>query len=208
MKNFDKRYLNDKVKLLAGVDEAGRGPLAGPVVAAAVILPNDFYHPGINDSKKLSHLEREELFPIIKSNAIAYTYSIVNHSKIDEINILKASLLAMKNSVKKLKVQPHLVLVDGNKIFDYSCPVLSIIKGDSKSQSIAAASIIAKVVRDRIMVKHSKIYPVYGWERNKGYPTREHINALINFGSTPLHRKTFLKNIGVWQRQFNFELKD
>lgn len=208
MKNFDKRYLNDKVKLLAGVDEAGRGPLAGPVVAAAVILPNDFYHPGINDSKKLSHLEREELFPIIKSNAIAYTYSIVNHSKIDEINILKASLLAMKNSVKKLKVQPHLVLVDGNKIFDYSCPVLSIIKGDSKSQSIAAASIIAKVVRDRIMVKHSKIFPNYGWERNKGYPTKEHINAVINFGSTPLHRKTFLKNIQVWQKQFNFEFKD
>jgi len=189
MKNFDKQYLNDKVKLLAGVDEAGRGPLAGPVVAAAVILPNDFYHPGINDSKKLSQSEREELFPIIKSNAIAFTYSIVNHSQIDEINILKASLLAMKNSVKKLKVQPHLVLVDGNKIFDYSCHVLSIIKGDSKSQSIAAASIIAKVVRDRIMVKHSKIYPDYGWERNKGYPTREHIKALINFGSTHLHRK-------------------
>jgi ribonuclease HII len=208
MKNFDKQYLNDKVKLLAGVDEAGRGPLAGPVVAAAVILPKDFYDEKINDSKKLSQSEREELFPIIKSNAIAYTYSIVNHSQIDEINILKASLLAMKNSVKKLKVQPHLVLVDGNKIFNYSCPVLSIIKGDSKSQSIAAASIIAKVVRDRIMVKHSKIYPDYGWEKNKGYPTREHIKALINFGSTPLHRKTFLKNIGVWQRQLNLELKD
>lgn len=203
MKHFDEQYLNEKVKLLAGVDEAGRGPLAGPVVAAAVILPNNFFHCGINDSKKLSQSEREELFPIIKSNAVAYSYSIVNHTKIDEINILKASLLAMKNSVRKLKIQPELILVDGNKIFSYRCPIIPIVKGDSKSQSIAAASIIAKVVRDRIMVKLSKIYPDYGWERNKGYPTREHINAVINFGSTPLHRKTFLKNIINWEKLSN-----
>lgn len=208
MKHFDKQYLNDKVKLLAGVDEAGRGPLAGPVVAAAVILPYDFYHHGIKDSKKLSQSVREELFPIIKSNAIAYSYSIINHNKIDKINILKASLLAMKNSVKKLKIQPELVLVDGNKIFSYGCPVLSIIKGDSKSQSIAAASIIAKVVRDKIMVKLSKAYPDYGWERNKGYPTKEHINAVINFGSTPLHRKSFLKNIIDWEKQSKFDFKE
>lgn len=208
MKHFDKQYLNDKIKLLAGVDEAGRGPLAGPVVAAAVILPNNFFHPGINDSKKLTQSEREELYPIIKSNAIAYSYSIVNHTKIDKINILKASLLAMQNSVKKLKVQPELILADGNKIFNYSCPVISIVKGDSKSQSIAAASIIAKVVRDKIMVKLSKVYPDYGWERNKGYPTKEHINAVIRFGSTPMHRKTFLKKIKDWEKQFNIKFEE
>jgi ribonuclease HII len=195
MKNFDNKYRLNNNLILAGTDEAGRGSLAGPVVAAAVILPVDFYDNRIDDSKKLSASLRDELFKVIKRNALAYAYTIISHKKIDEINILKASLLAMKKSVEKLKIQPSIILVDGNKSFTYNAEVIPIIEGDSKSLSIASASIIAKVVRDRLMVNHAKKYPEYGWKTNKGYPTKEHIDAVLNYGMCPLHRKTFLKKI-------------
>ena len=195
MKNFDKKYLSEKIKIIAGTDEAGRGPLAGPVVAAAVILPKDFYDERIDDSKKLSANLRQELFGVIKKNALCYAYTIISQNKIDQINILKASLLAMKRSVEKLKVQPDLILVDGNKSFSYDAEVIPIIKGDSKSLSIASASIIAKVVRDRIMIKLASEFPQYGWETNKGYPTKEHIEALLKYGACKIHRKTFLTKI-------------
>lgn len=195
MKNIDKKYLTSAIKYIAGTDEAGRGPLAGPVVAAAVILPKDFYDERIDDSKKLSAHLREELFDVIRKNALSYAYTIISQNKIDEINILKASLLAMKRSVQKLKLQPDIILVDGNKSFVYDAKVIPIIKGDSKSLSIASASIIAKVVRDKIMMKLAKDYPQYGWDRNKGYPTKEHIEAILRYGACKIHRKTFLRKI-------------
>ena len=195
MKNFDKKYSMNGKKFLAGTDEAGRGPLAGPVVAAAVILPNDFYDSRINDSKKLSAKLREELFDVIRKNALAYSYASISHTKIDEINILKASLLAMQMSVEKLKIQPDIILVDGNKSFNYDAEVIPIVKGDSKSLSIASASIIAKVVRDRIMMRLAKKYPNYAWNTNKGYPTAEHIQAVLKYGACSIHRKTFLNKI-------------
>ncbi len=195
MINFDKKYLVNGKKILAGTDEAGRGPLAGPVVAAAVILPKDFYDERINDSKKLSAYLREELFEVIRSNALTFAYTSVSHTKIDQINILKASLLAMKKSVQKLKLNPDIILIDGNKSFNYNAEVIPIVKGDSKSLSIASASIIAKVIRDRKMLKLAKKYPQYCWETNKGYPTKEHIKAVLKYGACPLHRKTFLKKI-------------
>lgn len=195
MKNIDKKYLASAIEYIAGTDEAGRGPLAGPVVAAAVILPNNFYDERIDDSKKLSAHLREELFDVIRKNALSYAYTIISQNKIDEINILKASLLAMKRSVQKLKLQPDIILVDGNKSFVYDVKVIPIIKGDSKSLSIASASIIAKVVRDKIMMKLAKDYPQYGWDRNKGYPTKEHIEAILKYGACKIHRKTFLRKI-------------
>ncbi len=195
MKNIDKKYLSGTKIVLAGTDEAGRGPLAGPVVAAAVILPKDFYDERIDDSKKLSAKLREELFIVIRKNALAYAYTVISQKKIDEINILKASLLAMKRSIEKLKIQPDIILVDGNKSFDYDAEVIPIVKGDSKSLSIASASIIAKVIRDRIMIKLAKDYPDYGWETNKGYPTKKHIEAVLKYGPCPIHRKTFLTKI-------------
>ncbi len=195
MKNFDKKYLANGKKYLAGTDEAGRGPLAGPVIAAAVILPEDFYDERINDSKKLSAQLRQELFEVICSNALSFSYTSISHVKIDEINILNASLLAMKKSVQKLNIYPDVILIDGNKTFSYNAEVIPIIKGDSKSLAIASASIIAKVVRDRIMIKLAKKYPHYGWETNKGYPTKEHIDAVLKYGHCSVHRKTFLNKI-------------
>lgn len=195
MKNFDKSYLSDKIKLIAGVDEAGRGPLAGPVVAAAVIFPDDIFIEDVNDSKQLSEKEREKLFPEIISKAICVGVASVSHGLIDSINILQSSLLAMKISVGRLKVNPDLILVDGNKSFTDSVPVLTIVKGDSKSFSIAAASIVAKVTRDRIMKRLAFYYPEYLWENNKGYASRYHINAIKKYGASPLHRKTFLTRI-------------
>ena len=195
MKNFDNNYLNKDVKLIAGIDEAGRGPLAGPVVAASVIFEPLVYIPGVNDSKLLTESKREKLFEKIKSKALACSISVVSHKKIDKVNILNATLLAMRNSVKKLTIQPDLILVDGNRSFKYNIPVVPIVKGDSKSFSIAAASILAKVTRDRIMKKYSKSFPDYFWERNKGYPTRQHIDVIKLIGPSPLHRVTFLSRI-------------
>lgn len=205
MKEFDLKYISESIKLIAGCDEAGRGPLAGPVVAAAVIFPNDFYYDGINDSKKLSCNEREELFPVIIKNALSFAVTSITHGKIDEINILNASLLAMKTSIKRLKINPDIILVDGNKAFQYSVPVFPIVKGDSKSFTIAAASIIAKVVRDRIMHRLDNYYPEYKWKLNKGYPTKKHLEAIKLFGETPLHRKTFLRKF--YEREAQAVLK-
>lgn len=195
MKNFDNSFLNKDIKLLAGVDEAGRGPLAGPVISAAVIFDENVFIEGVNDSKKLTEKEREEFYPIIVDKAIAFSVASVSHCQIDQINILQASLKSMLIAVKRLNVQPDLILIDGNKTFNYSVPTIPIIKGDSKSFSIAAASIIAKVTRDRIMKRLDKHFPQYSWAKNKGYPTQEHIHSIIRYGYCPLHRKTFLKKI-------------
>ncbi|MHB1688025.1 MAG: ribonuclease HII [Ignavibacteriaceae bacterium] len=195
MKNFDNSFLTDQIKFIAGVDEAGRGPLAGPVVSASVIFSPGVFIEGVNDSKQLSEKEREELLPQILEKAISYSIAAVSHGKIDEINILQASLLSMKIAVSRLRIQPNLILIDGNKSFNYSVPAIPIVKGDSKSFSIAAASIIAKVARDRIMKRLDKYYPNYLWQKNKGYPTKEHIEAVKMYGASPLHRKSFLKKI-------------
>ena len=195
MNEFDKKYLSPNIKFLAGVDEAGRGPLAGPVVAAAVIFERDTHIEGIADSKTLSEKKREFLFEKIISKCVSYSVSVIDHGIIDEINILKASLLAMKNAVEGLTVKPDLVLIDGNKSFYFDVPVITIIKGDAKSFSIGAASIIAKVTRDRLMRKYSLDYPNYLLEKNKGYPTLQHRQAVLKFGPSPIHRKTFLKKL-------------
>jgi ribonuclease HII len=196
MKIFDDYYRKEfNSTLLAGTDEAGRGPLAGPVVAAAVVLPHDEDFPEINDSKKLSDKKRRELFEVILSKALSVEYRVIEPEEIDRINILKASLKAMKHSVEALSMKPGIILVDGNKRFESEIPLLTIIKGDAKSLSVAAASIIAKVIRDNIMLELARHFPNYGWEHNKGYPTREHIAALKKFGSTPYHRKTFIDHI-------------
>ena len=195
MNEFDKKYLSPNIKFLAGVDEAGRGPLAGPVVAAAVIFERDTHIEGIADSKTLTEKKREFLFEKIISKCVSYSVSVIDHGIIDEINILKASLLAMKNAVKGLTVKPDLVLIDGNKSFYFDVPVITIVKGDAKSFSIGAASIIAKVTRDRLMRKYSLDYPNYLLEKNKGYPTLQHRQAVLKFGPSPIHRKTFLKKL-------------
>jgi len=205
LKAFDKKYLSKEVKFLAGVDEAGRGPLAGPVVAAAVIFNKETNIKGVNDSKQLTENQREDLFEKIISSALSYSVSIVDHDIIDEINILNATMLAMKQAVESLEIKPDLVLVDGNKAFEYNSPVIPIVKGDSKSFSIAAASILAKVTRDRLMKNLAVDYPEYFWEQNKGYPTKQHRDIIKKIGPSPLHRKTFLKNILSEQQILEFD---
>lgn len=180
-----------KGKIPAGVDEAGRGPLAGPVVAAAVVLPNDCEIPGLDDSKKLSHSKREKLSEEIKSVAISYAIGIVEPDEIDRINILRAALLAMEISVKKLITKPDYLLIDGNQKTSLMLMQETIVKGDSKSCSIAAASILAKVTRDTIMEEYHSIYPEYNFKGHKGYPTKEHYEAIKAHGPCPIHRKTF-----------------
>lgn len=195
MKKFDEQFRNEKIKLVAGVDEAGRGPLAGPVVAAAVIFPRDLDIPGINDSKKLTEKKREELFEVILEKSLSHGIGIINHEEIDKINILQASLKAMKIAVEKLNPLPDMVLIDGNKTFSTNLNVKAIVKGDGKSMAIAGASILAKVTRDRLMKELALTYPEYMWEQNKGYPTKAHIELIKQHGITPYHRKTFLGNI-------------
>ncbi|MBT8377845.1 MAG: ribonuclease HII [Ignavibacteria bacterium] len=195
MKAFEKKYYTEKVKLIAGIDEAGRGPLAGPVVAAAVVFEKNIRIKGINDSKQLSEKEREKLFDKIILKALTYSVSAVEQSVIDEINILNATMLAMKQAVESLKIKPDLVLVDGNRKFQSYIPIVPIVRGDSKSFSIAAASIIAKVTRDRLMKDLSVHFPQYLWAQNKGYPTKQHREIIKKIGASPIHRKTFLKNI-------------
>jgi len=195
LKNFDLKYLSKDVKILSGIDEVGRGPLAGPVVVAAVIFDNDTIIEGVNDSKQLNEKKREELSKIIKEKCLAYSFGIVEQNEIDRINILQATLKAMKQAVDKLNIKPDLILIDGNKSFNTKTSVETIVKGDSKSFSIAAASIIAKVKRDAMMKKAAHKYPNYFWEKNKGYGTKQHIEAIKKYGTTPLHRKTFLKKI-------------
>lgn len=183
-------YSEDKIE--AGCDEAGRGCLAGPVVAAAVILPRQKNFPDFNDSKKLTEKQRNRLRKIIMNEAVAYGIGIVSNTEIDEINILNASFLAMHRALDQLSVRPNFLLIDGNRFNPYKdVEHRCIVGGDAKYQSIAAASILAKTTRDMIMSDNAKLYPQYGWERNKGYPTLEHKNAIAQFGTTPLHRMTF-----------------
>ena len=195
LKKFDKKFLDSKHKIIAGVDEAGRGPLAGPVVAAAVIFDNDIIIDQVNDSKKITEKNRELLYVTIIKQATDYSVGIVNEKTIDKINILQATMLAMKIAVDGLSTPPDLVLIDGNKTFDSELNTVPIIKGDSLSFSIAAASIVAKVTRDKIMRTAAKKYPQYLWHKNKGYGTKEHIAAIKKHGPTPLHRISFLNNI-------------
>lgn len=176
----------------AGCDEAGRGCLAGPVVAASVILPPDFHHPLLNDSKQLSEPVRNTLAPIIKENAIAWAIGICDHKEIDKLNILRASFAAMHKAINKLQTKPQLLLIDGNRFHKYPrIPHLCIIKGDAIYASIAAASVLAKTYRDEFMMELHEKYPVYNWAGNKGYPTAEHREAIRNHGDTPYHRKSF-----------------
>lgn len=185
---FDKGY-----RLICGVDEAGRGPLAGPVCAAAVILPPHEDIPGLNDSKKLTDKKRRELFPIIQEKALAYAIAFADHDEIDQINILQATYLAMERAINALNIKPDLALIDGNRAKDFGIPVQTVIHGDSLSASIAAASILAKVTRDDLMVNMAMKYPQYGFEIHKGYGTKAHYAAISAFGASPIHRKTFLK---------------
>ena len=209
MRRFDNSFRNDKIELIAGVDEVGRGPLAGPVVAASVIFPRKIFIKGIRDSKMLTEEERERVLPKIMSKCLSCSVAVISHAQIDRINILQASLLAMQISVNRLKVKPDLILVDGNKGFDFSVPVIPIIKGDAQSFSVAAASIVAKVARDRIMKRLCPRFPQYLWSKNKGYATPEHIEAVKIYGPSPLHRKTFLRRIleeGL-EPEFEFEME-
>jgi len=195
LKEFDKAFLSNSVKVLAGVDEAGRGPLAGPVVAAVVIFDKKTVIPKVNDSKKLTEKVREELYEIIIKESVSYGIGIVHEKEIDKINILQATLKAMQLAVSELNTTPDLILIDGNKAFNSKITTKTIVKGDSKSFSIASASILAKVTRDRIMIAEGKKHPEYLWYKNKGYGTREHIKAIKDNGITKLHRKSFLKKI-------------
>ena len=178
---------------ICGVDEAGRGPLAGPVCAAAVILPAYLEIPGLNDSKKLTDKKRRELFPIIKEQAIAYGIGLASHEEIDQINILQATFLAMQRAIDQLEGKAEFALIDGNREKDFGLPVMTVVKGDSRSANIAAASILAKVTRDDILEEQAKLYPQYGFEIHKGYGTKAHYEALRTYGPSPIHRMTFLK---------------
>ena len=177
--------------LEAGCDEAGRGCLSGPVVAAAVILPLDFYHPLLNDSKQLTEKKREILRPIIEKEAIAWAVSSIDHQKIDEINILNASILAMHEAVNALNITPTHLLIDGNKFHKHTIPHTCFVKGDGRFASIAAASVLAKTHRDEYMDILAEKYPQYNWKQNKGYPTKEHREAIKKYGPTKYHRMSF-----------------
>lgn len=202
MKRYETETCGPQIKFIAGVDEVGRGPLAGPVVAACVVLPRDFDVPGIDDSKKLTEKKREALLPIIREKALAYGIGMADHQRIDEINIFQATKEAMREAVEKARCMlkekegadiQH-ILFDAMTIEEISLPQTSIIKGDSKSLSIAAASILAKVTRDRMMVEMADIYPGYSFEKNKGYGTKAHYEGLRQQGPCPIHRRTFIKN--------------
>ncbi len=192
MKEIENELYGKGFKFVAGVDEAGRGPLAGPVCAAAVILPENAVIDGINDSKKLTEKKREKLFEVIKETAIAYSIEFVSPEIIDQINIRNATSLAMHNAVFNLSTKPDFVIIDGSDNFEYDIPYRYVVKGDAKSQSIAAASILAKVSRDRLMLELSEKYPEYGLEKHKGYGTKAHMEAIQKFGVSEIHRKSFM----------------
>ena len=190
--SFDKNYYDKGLLSVAGIDEAGRGPLAGPVVAAAVILPKEIFIADLNDSKQLSAKKRDELFEIIKEKAVAFFVSEVDNDIIDCVNILQATFIAMANAALNLKTKPELCLIDGNhKVPNLKLPQEAIIDGDAKSAAIAAASVLAKVTRDRIMEKYAVQYPGYGFEKHKGYGTKAHLEALKKLGPCAIHRQSF-----------------
>ena len=195
MWEFERIKSNEGYQLICGVDEAGRGPLAGPVCAAAVILPYGIDIPGLNDSKKLSDKKRRELYSIIKEKAVAYSIAFADHKEIDEINILQATFLAMRRAIDGLSIRPDFALIDGNRETDFGLPVQTIVQGDGRSASIAAASILAKVTRDDLMDELALQYPGYGFEIHKGYGTKAHYQALAENGPSAVHRMTFLKKL-------------
>jgi ribonuclease HII len=190
---IEDSFYEQGIGVICGVDEAGRGPLAGPVCAAAVILPPHLEIPGLDDSKKLTDKRRRELMPIIKEQAIAYGIGFASHEEIDEINILQATFLAMERAISQLQGKADFALIDGNREKDFGLPVKTVVKGDSLSANIAAASVIAKVTRDELMEEIAKEYPQYGFEIHKGYGTKAHYAALTEHGPCPIHRMTFLK---------------
>lgn len=191
--DIENEYFDKGYSVICGTDEAGRGPLCGPVAAAAVILPKGLILPGLNDSKKISEKKRDELYDIIIENAVSYAIELVDNTVIDEINILNAAQLAMRKSIERLTPEADLALVDGNIARDFPCDAVTVIKGDAKSPNIAAASILAKVTRDRLCLEHDALYPEYGIAKHKGYPTKEHMDAVRKYGPSPIHRLTFLK---------------
>lgn len=193
MWEIENGFFSEDIRVICGVDEAGRGPLAGPVCAAAVILPANLEIPGLTDSKKLTDKKRRELFPIIKEQAISYGIGFASEQEIDEINILQATFLAMQRAMDQLSVKPDLALIDGNRQKDFGIPAKTVVKGDSLSASIAAASILAKVTRDNLMLEQAERYPQYKFDVHKGYGTKAHYEALREFGPCPIHRRTFLK---------------
>lgn len=193
---YERRLLNEGYKYICGVDEVGRGPLAGPVVCAAVIMPLDKLVEGVDDSKKIGKKKREIIAEKILDCAVACRICRVEREIIDEINILQATRLCMKNAVEELSVKPDFVLTDGNMTLDISVPQTSVIKGDAKSYTIGAASIVAKVYRDNIMKEYAALYPQYGFETNAGYGSRSHIEAIEKYGLTPIHRRSFTSR---WQ---------
>ena len=193
---FENEALLKGFKYICGVDEAGRGPLAGPVCAAAVILPIGLEIEGLNDSKKISEKKREMLFPIITEKAVAYSVAFVSVEEIDRVNILNATYLAMNRAIDGLKVLPDFAIIDGNRVpTDIKIPCETVVKGDSKSCSVAAASVLAKVTRDRLMLELDEKYPQYNFKKHKGYGTREHTDLILQYGVSPIHRKTFLKKL-------------
>ena len=193
MWEIEKTYYSDTITYICGVDEAGRGPLAGPVCAAAVILPRNLEIAGLTDSKKLTDKKRRELFPVIKEQAIAYGIGLASEQEIDEINILQATFLAMQRAIDQLEGKADFALIDGNRQKDFGLPVKTVVKGDSLSASIAAASILAKVTRDDLMLEMAREYPQYGFDIHKGYGTKAHYDAIHAHGTCPIHRRSFLK---------------
>lgn len=191
--SVEKQYNEQGYTVICGVDEAGRGPLCGPVVAAACILPDGFYIEGLNDSKKLTEKKREKLFDIIKESAVAYCIAEASVEEINELNILEADLLAMRRAIDGLNLKPDLALIDGNIARDFQIPAVPIIKGDATSMNIAAASILAKVTRDRMCIQLDADYPQYGIAKHKGYGTKDHMTALRTHGPSPIHRKQFIR---------------
>ncbi|MBT3181326.1 MAG: ribonuclease HII [Deltaproteobacteria bacterium] len=195
--SFERELYSKGIRSVAGVDEVGRGPLAGPVVAAAVILPEGLYLEGLRDSKKLTAKKRDRFYDDILNVAISYAVALVEPEEIDRINILKASLLAMKNAVCKLKTNPEYILIDGINEIEHHLPQKTITGGDDLSQSIAAASVVAKVTRDRMMCEFENIYPQFTFSAHKGYGTRAHYSEISRYGLTPLHRRSFLKKLNI-----------
>ena len=193
---WERRAQEQGLGPVCGIDEAGRGPLAGPVCAAAVILPLDCHIDGLNDSKKLTEKKREALFPLIQEKALAWGIGWASAEEIDAINILQATFLAMKRAVEQLSVQPGWALVDGNRMPPLDVPGETVVKGDAQCASIAAASILAKVSRDRLLEEWDTLYPEYGFAKHKGYGTKAHYDAILRHGVLPIHRKSFLKNLG------------